>query len=140
MTQLKKISTFIVLLALASCAKFSTTTTAKNSTQPVMLGPIHSVATEKTKPLHKKADFDITVENSVVTSGGQYHQTTYVTQESSEKIDANLMKLVDSKKDRIVVDTLFLKSARGCFFIFCSSQVDYSGIEGAVYSKKKGKK
>ncbi|HUX91990.1 MAG TPA: hypothetical protein VMV48_14985 [Gallionellaceae bacterium] len=124
---------FIVAL-LSGCSSLSTTTTAKNMTRPVMLGPIQHVKSNKKTPLYKKMDFDITVENSIVTSGGQYQQTTYVTEESAEKIDAELMRKLDSPKDKIVVETLFVKSARACFLVFCNSRVDYSGIEGGIYS------
>ena len=124
---------FIVVL-LSGCSSLSTTTTAKNMTRPVMLGPVQYVKNNKKTPLYKRQDFDITVENSIVTSGGQHHQTTYVIEESAEKIDAELMRKLDSPKDKIVVETLFVKSARACFLVFCNSRVDYSGIEGGIYS------
>ncbi len=125
---------FIVAL-LSGCSSMSTTTTAKNMTRPVMLGPVQYVKSNKKPPLYKKQDFDIQVENSIVTSGGgQYQQTTYVTNESAEKVDAELMRLLDSPKDKIVVENLFVKSARACFLVFCNSRVDYSGIEGGIYS------
>ena len=124
---------FIVAL-LSGCSSLSTTTTAKNMTQPVMLGPVQYVKSNKKPPLYKRQDFDIKVEHSIETSGGQHYQTTYITQESSEKIDAELMRKLDSPKDKIVVDYLFVKSARACFLVFCNSRVDYSGIEGGIYS------
>jgi len=124
---------FIVVL-LSGCSSLSTTTTAKNMTRPVMLGPVQYVKNNKKTPLYKRQDFDITVENSIVTSGGQHNQTTYVIEESAEKIDAELMRKLDSPKDKIVVETLFVKSARACFLVFCNSRVDYSGIEGGIYS------
>lgn len=123
-----------MVVLLPGCSSLSTTTTAKNITRPVMLGPIQHVKSNKKTPLYKKMDFDITVENSIVSSGGQHHQTTYVTEESSEKIDAELMRKLDSPKDKIVVENLFVKSARACFLVFCNSRVDYSGIEGGIYS------
>ena len=127
---------FIVVL-LPGCQTMNSTTTAKNMTRPVMLGPVHYVKSNKKSRLYKKEDFDITVENSIETSGGQYHTTTYVVEETAEKIDAQLMKSLDSRKDKIVVENLFLKSSRACFLgIFCNSRVDYSGIEGGIYSSK----
>lgn len=119
---------------LSGCSSLSTTTSAKNLTRPVMLGPVQHVKSNKKTPLYKKLDFDITVENSIVTSGNQHYQTTYVTEESSEKIDAELMRKLDSPKDKIVVENLFVKSARACFLVFCNSRIDYSGIEGGIYS------
>lgn len=119
---------------LSGCSSLSTTTSAKNMTRPVMLGPVHYVKSNKMTPLYKKMDFDIMVENSIVTSGGQHSQTTYVTQESAEKIDAELLRKLDSPKDKIVVDNLYIKSARACFLVFCNSRIDYSGIEGGIYS------
>lgn len=124
---------FIVVF-LSGCSSLSTTTSAKNLTRPVMLGPVQHVKSNKKTPLYKKLDFDITVENSIVTSGNQHYQTTYVTEESSEKIDAELMRKLDSPKDKIVVENLFVKSARACFLVFCNSRIDYSGIEGGIYS------
>jgi hypothetical protein len=123
-----------IAVLLAGCSSLSTTTTAKNMTRPVMLGPVQYVKSNKNPPLYKKLDFDIQVENSIVTSGGQHHQTTYVIEESAEKIDAELMRKLDSPKDKIVVENLFVKSARACFLVFCNSRVDYSGIEGGIYS------
>jgi hypothetical protein len=123
---------FMVVL-LSGCSTLSTTTTAKNMTRPVMVGPVHYVKSNKKPPLYKKDDFDITVEDSVVTSGGQYQQTTYVTQESAEKIDAELMRKL-SPNDKVVVDDVFLKSSRACFLVFCNARIDYSGIEGGIYS------
>lgn len=139
LTEIKKVPTmglfllFIVAL-LSGCSSLSTTTTAKNMTRPVMLGPVQYVKSNKKTPLYKKQDFDISVENSIVTSGGQHHQTTYVKEESSEKIDAELMRKLDSPKDKIVVENLYVKSARACFLVFCNSRIDYSGIEGGIYS------
>src|SRR5512139_3738369 len=92
---------FMVVL-LSGCSTLSTTTSAKNMTRPVMAGPVHYVKSGKKTPLYKKQDFDITVENSVVTSGGQYYQTTYVTKESSEKIDAELMRKLETPQDMVV--------------------------------------
>jgi len=126
---------FIVVL-LPGCTTLSTTTTAKNMTRPVMIGPIHSVKSNKKSPLYKKSDFDISVENSIVSTSNGYQTTTYHVDESSEKIDAQLMKILYSPKDKIVVENLFIKSARGCFLMFCSYRVDYSGIEGGIYSSK----
>ena len=123
-----------IVVLLPGCSSLSTTTSAKNMTRPVMLGPVHYVKSNKKIPLYKKTEFDIMVENSIVTSGGQYNQTTYVTQESAEKIDAELLRKLDSPKDKIVVDNLYIKSARACFLVFCNSRIDYSGIEGAIYS------
>lgn len=124
---------YIVVL-LSGCSSLSTTTTAKNMTRPVLIGPVQYVKSNKTPPLYKKMDFDIQVENSIVTSGGQHHQTTYVREESSEKIDAELLRKLDSPKDKVIVENLFVKSARACFLVFCNSRVDYSGIEGGIYS------
>ena len=137
---IKRSSLLFTIIIFASCAKLNTTTTAKNTTRPVMVGPIHYVNSTKAITLHKKSEFDIKVENSDVTSGGAHYQTTYVTRESAEKIDANLLKMVSSPKDKILVNTLFVKSTRGCFIIFCSSRIDYSGIEGGIYTKTKGAK
>lgn len=123
-----------VAVFLSGCTSLSTTTTAKNMTRPVMLGPVQYVKSNKKPTLYKKQDFDIMVENSIVTSGNQYQQTTYVTEESAEKVDAELMRKLDSPKDKIVVDKLYVKSARACFLVFCNSRVDYSGIEGGIYS------
>lgn len=123
-----------VVVLLSGCASLNTTTTAKNMTRPVMIGPVQYVKSNKKSTLYKKEEFDIMVENSIVTSGNQYQSTTYVVEESSEKIDAELMRRLDSPKDKIVVENLFLKSARACFLMFCNSRVDYSGIEGGIYS------
>lgn len=118
----------------SGCATMSTTTSAKNMTRPVMVGPVQYVKSDKKTPLYKKQEFDITVENSVVTSGGQHYQSTYITRESSEKIDAELMRKLESPQDKVVVENLFLKSARACFIVFCNTKIDYSGIEGGIYS------
>lgn len=124
---------FVVSL-LAGCSSLSTTTSAKNMTRPVMMGPVQYVKSNKKATLYKKQDFDIAVENSIVSSGGQYNQTTYIKEESAEKIDAELMRQLDSPKDKIVVDNLYVKSSRACFLVFCNSRIDYSGIEGGIYS------
>jgi hypothetical protein len=139
LTKIKKVpmtGLFLLFIAalLSGCSSLSTTTTAKNMTRPVMLGPVQYVKSNKKTPLYKSQDFDIKVENSIVTTGGQHQQTTYITEESSEKIDAELMRKLDSPKDKIVVETLYVKSARACFLVFCNSRVDYSGIEGGIYS------
>jgi len=124
----------LIVALLSGCSSLSTTTTAKNMTRPVMLGPVQYVKSNKKIPLYKRQEFDIKVENSIVTSGGQHYQTTYITEESSEKIDAELMRKLDSPKDKIVVDYLFVNSTRACFLVFCNSRIDYSGIEGGIYS------
>lgn len=123
-----------MVMFMSGCATVTTTTTARNMTRPVMVGPVHYVTSNKNTPLYKKEDFDIMVEKSVVTTGGQY-QTTYVTRESSEKIDAELMRKLEAPKDKVVVDDLYLKSSRACFLgVLCNARIDYSGIEGGIYS------
>ncbi len=132
---IKGLFLFFMVAFLSGCSSLTTTTTAKNVTRPVMLGSVQYVKSNKKITLYKKNDFDIMVENSEVTSGGRYNQTTHIVREGAEKIDAELMRKLDSPKDKIVVDILYVKSARACFLgVFCGSRVDYSGIEGGIYS------
>lgn len=119
-----------------ACNTTTTTVTAKNVTQPVLLGPVRYIKGDKPQALAKKDEFDIKVEQSVQSrKTGRYSSTTDIVQEGEEKIDAELLKKAEGPADKIAVDKVYVSSSITCYLVFCNGWVDYSGIEGGIYGK-----
>jgi len=126
----------LILLCATACSTGTTSVVAKNTTQPVMLGPIHNVKGSKDIQLYKKGEFDIKIEDSLSSYSTGHSRTTTVIQEGEEKIDVEVMKKAEGSTDKIVVDNVFVNSTVECWLIACSGRTDYAGIEGGVYTTK----
>ena len=124
----------LALLSVVACGTGTAMVTAKNTTQPVMLGPVHQINNKKASLLAQKDEFDIGVEDSVSSqSTGRYSSRTTVIQEGEEKIDVELLKKVEGPADKIAVDKIYVGSSVSCILIFCSGRHDYAGIEGRIH-------
>lgn len=125
-----------ILLSVTACTG-TASLTARNTTQPVMLGPVHQVnGDNKPRQLYKKDEFDIAVQDMDSTSSGGGVRTRTVIKEEAEKVDVWVMKKSAGPVEKVVVDKVYVHSSVQCFILGCGGRNDYAGIEGGIFTAK----
>jgi hypothetical protein len=125
----------LIILSVNFCTG-TASVTARNTTQPVMLGPVHQVhGDNKPRQLYKKDEFEIGVQDMDTTSGGGGGvRTRTIIKDGAEKVDVWVMKKSSGPKEKVVVDKVYVHSSVQCFIVGCGGRNDYAGIEGGIFT------